>query len=369
MEQQTDITALLEEQSLSTKTLSFDMSIGEIMSIYQNGELIIDPDFQRLFRWSREKQSQFIESLLLEFPIPPVFVIERNDGIYELIDGLQRITTVLRFFGVQEIEGENKWSLEGCDLVKELNGLSVNNLPLSERLKLKRTPLRMVVVKKNSNPHVKFEIFRRLNTGGEKLSDQEIRNCIMRIINNQFNEFIISSSRNTNYVRCIDSLSEERINQKYDQELVLRFFAFKNSRDDFRHDVGEFLTDFMRDVSEGQKQFDYNHERNVFEKTFLLLERILGNEIFCSYSRGRFVQQFRVNFYEAFTLGIQTVLNKWSDNPEEWDSELIERYKTCLIEIRVDSEFLKFTGAGSNTNRMLSGRIDFVAGKLVNLHE
>ena len=76
-----------------------DMSFGEIMNMYDEGELIIAPEFQRAFRWGKDKQTKFIESLILGIPIPPIFVAETKGNVWELVDGLQRISTVLSFFG------------------------------------------------------------------------------------------------------------------------------------------------------------------------------------------------------------------------------------------------------------------------------
>ena len=87
----------IDNQAKSVKTKSLDISFNELLDMYNNQELIIDPDYQRMFRWSEEKQSMFIESLILEMPLPPIFVIESSDGNYELIDGLQRISTYLHF--------------------------------------------------------------------------------------------------------------------------------------------------------------------------------------------------------------------------------------------------------------------------------
>lgn len=87
----------IDNQAKSVKTKSLDISFNELLDMYNNQELIISPDYQRMFRWSEEKQSMFIESLILEMPLPPIFVIENGEGSYELIDGLQRISTYLHF--------------------------------------------------------------------------------------------------------------------------------------------------------------------------------------------------------------------------------------------------------------------------------
>src|ERR1035437_442831 len=83
----------------SVRTDAYQMSIGEIVSMYENDEIIIDPDFQRLFRWNDGQKSKFIESILLGIPIPSIFVFERENGKWELIDGLQRVSTLLEFMG------------------------------------------------------------------------------------------------------------------------------------------------------------------------------------------------------------------------------------------------------------------------------
>ena len=184
------------------KITSLDISFNELADMYDNNELIIDPDYQRTFRWDITKQSRFIESVLLEMPIPPIYVIEIDDGKYELIDGLQRISTYLSFRGILKIDESNNniiddtdndediyeenndeamlnngFELTGCDIVQELNGIKYNDLPAALKIKAKRSFVRMEVLRKGINPEMKYHMFKRLNTGGEKLSPQEIRNC------------------------------------------------------------------------------------------------------------------------------------------------------------------------------------------------
>lgn len=95
-----ELESQVQELRNSLTTDRMDMSFGEIMNMYEQGEIIISPEFQRLFRWTIEQKTKFIESILLGIPIPPIFVAEDNDGRWELVDGLQRISTVLSFFGI-----------------------------------------------------------------------------------------------------------------------------------------------------------------------------------------------------------------------------------------------------------------------------
>ena len=131
------------------RTDSFDLSFGEIANLHVSQELIIQPEYQRLFRWSLQQKSHLIESILLELPVPQIFVIENQDGVLELIDGLQRISTILQFMEPQSI-GLEPLTLDGCTLVPGLNGLTFTQMPLSLRLRIKRSPIRTVVIKKQS---------------------------------------------------------------------------------------------------------------------------------------------------------------------------------------------------------------------------
>jgi hypothetical protein len=89
----------IEVAQRQARTDAYQMSIGEIVTMYGNQEIIIDPEFQRLFRWNIGQKSKLIESLLLGIPLPSIFVFEKEDGTWELIDGLQRISTILEFMG------------------------------------------------------------------------------------------------------------------------------------------------------------------------------------------------------------------------------------------------------------------------------
>lgn len=96
MSKSMDLISEIEDKIKTVRTRSLDLSFNELLDMYKDGELIIDPEYQRLFRWSEVQQSRFIESLLLEMPIPPIFVVEQEEGKYELIDGLQRVSDIVK---------------------------------------------------------------------------------------------------------------------------------------------------------------------------------------------------------------------------------------------------------------------------------
>lgn len=212
----------------SVRTRSLDLSFNELLDMYQSNELKINPEYQRLFRWSEGKQSRFVESLILEMPIPPIFVIEEESGKYELIDGLQRISSYFHFRGHLSaphlnIQPGKKLTLSDCDIILELNGLTVDEIPEAMLIRLKRMFIRVEVIRRESDRRLRYHMFKRLNTGGETLSEQEIRNCTIRLLDDRFNNFIIELSRFPDFAACIDNISEQQKFQFFDQELVLRF--------------------------------------------------------------------------------------------------------------------------------------------------
>jgi Protein of unknown function DUF262 len=138
-----DLIAQIDERLERVRTRALDISFNELLDMQANDELTIEPEYQRLFRWDEVKQSRFIESVLLEMPIPPVYVIELEDNKYELIDGLQRVSTWMHFRGrhparVNKETGQlTSLTLNECDIVPALNGLTYDTLPSALKIKLK----------------------------------------------------------------------------------------------------------------------------------------------------------------------------------------------------------------------------------------
>jgi len=352
------------------RTKSLDLSFNELTDMYAGKELIINPAYQRLFRWSEGQQSRFIESLILEMPIPPIFVIEDKLGQFELIDGLQRIASFLHFRGQHpEYKDENQFlKLSECDIVAELNGHTFCSLPKPLEIRLKRSFVRVEVLREESDNRLRYYMFKRLNTGGEKLSQQEIRNCTIRLLDSKFNDFLIKLSQDANFINCIKNLSEEKIEEKGDQELVLRFFAFKNYRQKYVHDVADFMTEYMESVSDPDNMdvlFDYDTEESCFRSTFVVLNKTLGEHSFSGTNEhGSLISRFLSYHYEAFALGIQKYLNQIDQN----DQAKIVELKNMFIEIKRSGGFQDMTkGGGKNYAKPLNDRIEYVENALAKL--
>jgi hypothetical protein len=287
-----ELTQAVERERKRAGVRSLDLSFNELADMCETGELHITPAYQRTFRWSDAKQSRFIESIILEMPLPPIYAVESQEGRWELIDGLQRLSTYLHLRGQLDLpereppikKGESFLCLEGCDIVPELNGFKFVDLPTSLQHRVRRATLRLDLVRRESNPRFAYYMFKRLNTGGEPLSDQEARNCSIRLLGTRFNDFIIELTKDESFQECIEDITEEFHARMGEPELVLRFFAFKNRMDEYVHDIEPFLTDFMERVSdespENEKRiaFDFAEEERVFRRTFAILSQTLGSK-------------------------------------------------------------------------------------------
>lgn len=355
----------VDEKISSVRTQTIDFSFNELADMYSAEELVIDPEFQRMFRWTEGAQARFIESLILELPVPPIFLIEREDRVYELIDGLQRLSSYLHFRDQLVIDGKKlePLVLQECDIVPELNGLTYSDLPRALDIKLKRSYIRAEILRKESDSRLRYYMFKRLNTGGEILSWQEVRNATIRLLSNDFNQFIIDLSLGSSFAFCIEIISDNQRSMKFDQELVLRFFAYKNDFERYRHDVADFLTEYMERVSDPTiaEDFDYEEERFRFEKTFDLLRRIsdhlgIDSKIFGTVTAsGEPRSQFSVYHYEGITLGLQAVLDAVENDNPDHVAKLAEVVRTG----KSDRKFLTHCGAGKNYRNPMRARVTY----------
>ena len=269
----------IEEKRNSLSTDRLDMSYGEIISMYQNDDLIINPEFQRLFRWNDFQKTRFIESILLGIPTPPIFVAEDKEGKWELVDGLQRLSTIISFFGLLKTQSEekNKWTLEKAPLIPALEGVNIDKLPSLFQRNIKRAYCRVEIIKWDSNIDMRYELFNRLNTGGSTLTEQEIRNCIFRGNGNEFNNFIRELADIPQFIELV-SISSKKREELYLDELVLRFLSLKDDYASMTDNLSEHMTSFMENETK-YHNLVYEYEKKNFIKVINLLCEI-GPDVF-----------------------------------------------------------------------------------------
>jgi len=251
-----------------------DRSIFELYRQYQKGNLDLRPEFQRLQVWDNSKSSRLIESVLLEVPIPVIYLSEESDGKYSVIDGQQRLNAFIKFL-------ENNLKLSGLTILAELNGKRFQDLPKNLQDKFENATIRIIEIRKESDPDVKFEIFERLNTGAVQLNVQELRNCIYR---GRYNELLKELSGNKDF-QFLLGLKEPH-NRMQDRELILRFFAFyHNTYLKYTPPMKRFLNKEMekyRDLNDAEE----NKLRDVFKKSVRLSKIVFGDKAFHRFVAG-----------------------------------------------------------------------------------
>ncbi|MEK8180859.1 DUF262 domain-containing protein [Flavobacterium buctense] len=334
-------------------TDGYPMSIGELSSLYKENELDIHPEFQRFFRWTNLQKTKLIESILLGIPIPSIFVSQRTDGVWDVVDGLQRLSTIFEFMGI--LKNEKGESLEPNTLVateylpslegKKWEDENVSNsFTPAQRLTFKREKLDIKIVKKESDENVKYELFQRLNTLGSKLSDQEVRNCLLVMINKPFYRWLKDLSLNEDFLETL-SLPERMIEEQYNMELALRFIILRKLNVleiKTTQDLGAFITEKMIEFTKSP-EFDYTEESTIFERTFKYLNKVKGELAFKRYNseKLKFEGKFLLSAFEAIGIGV-------GRNIETIESKTAEVFEEKLIELWKDETFKSKTGSGVN---------------------
>lgn len=338
------------------RTTAVDFSFGELLNLHNDKEIVIRPEYQRLFRWSNEQRSRLIESIILGLPIPPIFLIEGENGVLELIDGLQRTSSVLQFLDHAAI-GEPELVLIGCDIIPELNEKRFQDIPLSVRLKVKRSPIRATIINKSGDAFVKYEMFKRLNTGGSLLSPQEIRNCSSRMVNggDVFYDAIQEMAKYPNFVNATARLPDSFKEKRADEELVLRFFAATVFRDRYKGNIEEWLDSFMEDILFERIKFNLSDERDRFNAVFDSIYENLGDEAFTRFNEsGQGVGRLAPAYYEASVCAFNTNLALIKTRTS---LQIREKLQAAFS----DKRFKAATGPGANTIQKLEERINIVS--------
>ena len=272
-------TKYVENHKRNVNTYKLDVPYRLLADMYGEGDLIINPSYQRIFRWELEQQSAFIESLLLDIPIPQIFVAELEGGSWELIDGLQRVSTFLAFRGNLEREKgaddqKNNFKLRELNILEDLNDVGYNELSRKLQLSIERVPCRVEVLRSGNSTRIKVDMFTRINRRGVQLSDQEFRNCISRIGNNAFAQMVEDLSMNKWFEKYVTIGIEQR-KKKEDQEYVLRFLSmhdnFKKFKDE-KPELSKFFTDYVESAIISE-DYDIKERKKLFEKTFELISK------------------------------------------------------------------------------------------------
>lgn len=281
--------------------------------------LNLKPEYQRRLVWDKKKRSQFIESLLMNVPIPPVFLFESEYGRYEVMDGQQRLSAIVDFY-------ENVFKLSGLEKWPELNGKNYLDCPpiIQRGLDRRRISAVIVLAENLALERDKFDIrrmvFKRLNTGGQNLNPQEIRNCLYSGL---FNDLLIELAgdnlfddyweipRYSDHIRGIHIntiLAENSLYRRMrDCEIVLRFFAFRD-RSNIKGAVIDILDNCMEKYRTINTE-EVNKLRNIFIATVKTCGDVFEETTFCLKDKeGKYSRSQPV--YDAQMVAIDKLIDK-----------------------------------------------------------
>ena len=352
---------LADEVSLARKRIfrdGYDISFGELVSLYEKKELIIQPEYQRLFRWKPTQKTRFIESLLLNIPIPPIFVFSDKHGRWELVDGLQRVSTVLEFMGKLRNEDGKPvppFTCDGTALIPALKGVrwptqeeedqpddsaDPEVLPLNLQLGIRRARIRVEILGQETDAPVKYELFQRLNSGGASLSEQELRNCILVAISKHAFEAVKIMAADESFLK-LARVGEQRIKQQYLIELVVRLLVLRNYKYENGLDVHEYLDKGIIKIAE-DANFAWEKEKDLFSRTMRFLLEVNGDHSFSKNKR------FSLGMYEFITLGLSRAIEKVGEN---LDAEFVRKR---IAELPNLPEAEKYSGIGVRGTQRLA---------------
>jgi Protein of unknown function DUF262 len=328
------VTTLEEQIAVGRREIftdAYSMSIGEITNLYRDSEIDVHPEFQRVYRWTDLQKTRLVESILLGIPLPSLFVAQAETGAWDVVDGVQRLSTILQFQGV--LKDDNGQLLEPLTLqaTKNLPALQgkrwedsdpAASLTGAQRLDFKRAKLDLKIIKRESTAASKYDLFQRLNSYGSPATPQEVRSCLLVSINRDFYEWLRELADNREFTACV-SLSERLLSEQYQLELALRFLIFRKlpeNRIARMGNLGDFLTDEAARMA-ASDTYDRHTEGEAFRKTFQLLAGSGEEDVFRRWNnvKKRFEGAFLNTPFEVIGMGLGFHVDEY-ETPEDTDA-------------------------------------------------
>jgi len=296
------------------------------------------PLYQRNYVWNDEKRSRFIESVLLGVPLTPFLVSDDENGRLEIIDGSQRIRTLITFY-------DNDFKLKKLSKLTKLNGAKFKDIPKKIQRYFENRDFKIIIVDE-ANAEIKQDIFNRVNTSSEKLTDSEIRKGAY---SGNFYDMILELKDDKSF-RIVCPVSDSKENRGEYEELILRFFAYKDRYKDFKHDVALFLNEYLADMN--KTEFIKNDYLNEFNKMVQFVDKYFPH----GFRKDETNQSIARVRFEAISVGVFLALqeNPSLENPNmDW----------------LNSEGFKMqtTSDASNNPNRLQNRIEFVRDGLLGI--
>ena len=337
----------ISEKKQDIKYDTRDYVINYLVQQYEEGEFYVPLEYQRQFVWGDNQKCFFIESLLMGLPIPFMFFADTDDGRIEIVDGAQRTQTLVQF-------AQNDLELKDLSVLTESNGFRFRDLDPAIQRRFLNTNIRVVFLEEGTTEKVRQEIFKRINTGGIKITSTEARRGSYE---GKFKNFVEVCVKNEVFNKLAPRTQQTEM--RYEGfELISRFFAYSDNYDKmfegYTGSVTEYIDRYVEMMNEKFIEDDKLEEeyKERFENMLCYAEKILGERGFRKSPRSKSTPRAR---FEALAVGIAMAQK--------------EKSELSLVDISswIDGdEFMKHTksDAANNKSRLI-GRIKFVKEELL----
>jgi hypothetical protein len=334
-----------EQRRLHTETYDFTIST---ITDYLKANSIFVPEFQRRYVWSDAQASRLIESLIIQCPIPVIYLSQEPDERMSVIDGNQRLRSLQRYLS-------NEFELSGLTAYPELDGLRFHQLdPRFQRHIVNRT-LRCIVIMKDTHPQVKFDVFERLNTGAVKLTPQELRHGLYH---GGLMKLIGKLAKDGSW-RSLFSLSTDNKRMRM-EEFVLRFFALHSDFDRYKKPLSAFLNDFAEQHRELTDQQTHSLT-DLFHRTVTALRATFGDYTFKIFDKGMAeISPFNAALFDAEIIAI----SRGSPLLAQTSARVRKTILRDLAELFEDEEFQRAITRATSDEASLKRRVEAVGDVL-----
>ena len=346
----------IEQQKKSVDYDTREFTVEILVDKYLNNiedekNEIFVPDYQREFTWDEKRQSKFIESIILNLPVPLMFLAENVEGRMEIVDGSQRIRTLAAFL-------KDELELVGLLKLTNLNRLTFSRLPKSRQRKINNSPMRTIVLRDNTTEEVKNDIFERINRGSDPLYSMEKRKGIFK---GDFNDFIYKECAINDTFRRLTPLATLVASRQEHEELILRFFGLYDAYPQYSFTknmgVASYLDLYLQSMNDKVKSNPniLQEKRNLFNKMLTFVSNVFPY----GFEKRRGVGQVSRTYFEAISIGTALALQ---EKPDLYVTQ--ENVMKWLVK----GELINLTSGKYKTHskQRICQRIDYVKEKLLN---
>lgn len=338
-----------QEVAYDTREFILETLVSKYKVGIENDENeIYVPEYQREFVWDTERQSKFIESVILGLPIPFIFVAEiLESGRLEIVDGSQRIRTLAAFL-------DNNLKLKGLDMLTFLEGFYFKDLSIPRQRKFRNTAIRMIVLSDKATEKVRTEMFKRINRGSDILNNMEVRKGLLK---GTFSDFIYKECVTNPLFVTLCPLTPIAKDRQERQELILRFFAFLDEYPNYSKGLGKFLDKYLDKKNENFTEIEKVQKLHNFQSMLTFVEKHFPSGFVKPNSKIKLTSKI---YFESIAVGVAFALQEQPD--------LIQKEHISL-EWLYSKEFKKVIEPIFNTHspKGIKNRVDFVKNSLLGL--